>query len=150
MGWRRPRPITDATAPPQCPPPRSSRFERGGDRRRSASSAPPPWDYNSRQALLQGRGPRVDRGRGPRTLETQRNPRIFPAFLWVSMGAPNTSQSPGAPTRRCPGPLEGLRDGSARTHRLPSLCRTPPQGLKQCPGFLSLGCCRTFPSLGSG
>lgn len=38
-GWRRPRPITDPTAPPQCPPPRSSRLGGGRDRRRSASAS---------------------------------------------------------------------------------------------------------------
>ena len=39
-GWRRSRPITEATAPPQRSPPLASRLGGGGDRRRLASSAP--------------------------------------------------------------------------------------------------------------
>lgn len=68
-GWEPLGPITDPRAPPQPSPPSASRLGGGG----GSSSAPHPsrgrrlWDYKSRQSLLQGRGPRGDRGHCPRT-----------------------------------------------------------------------------------
>lgn len=85
-GWRRPWPITDLTAPPQCPPPRSSRLGGGGDRRRPASLA-------QRAAAALGlqlptglaAGPGSERGQRARPENPPTSVVTFSTIFWVSM-----------------------------------------------------------------
>lgn len=130
-GWEPPGPITDPRAPPQCSPPRTGRLGGGG-----TSSAPHPprgrrlWDYKSRQSLLKAWGPRRDRGHGPRTSTT---PSPLIAILSVpfwSHGNYRHFTKPGRWGGVARVPWEGM-GRLRRTHRLPSPCKTPPEGLKQ-------------------
>lgn len=103
-GWEPPEPIADPRTPPQRSPPRTSRLGGGVPH---PSSRCRLWDYKSRQSLLQDRGPRGDRGHGPRTSTAPALLAPFSAFLSGPMVTSDTSQSPGAKARSCTGPLGG-------------------------------------------
>lgn len=123
------------------PPPCSRRLGEagtGGALHPRLLERPPPWDYNSRQTLLRGRGPRGDGGRGRESSDTPGDLPCVPLgfhgdYRRFTKHWRLDKLRPGSP-----GGLQGASAGRTASHGPPPLLQqNPTRGAETMPGRLS-------------